>query len=182
MPLIAPDVLRAAGVVSVVAATIQGGWMGFALFFLVLGGLFIPRAIGTGPALDVAYCTALLLGGWAAQLDWYVAVPELDIVVHAVATGLIAALTWQVLVKVGALPAHDDPRIARPRLGAFIVTITTAVALAVVWEFLEWMGHTWLDDRIQVGYDDTIGDLAAGALGALVAALVVSRTSVAEPR
>ncbi|GAA2083979.1 hypothetical protein IDH50_05815 [Aeromicrobium tamlense] len=182
MPLIAPDALRAAGVVSVVAATIEGGWMGFALFFLVLGGLFIPRAIGTGPALDVAYCGTLLLGGWAAQLDWYLAVPELDIVVHAAATGLIAALTWQVLVKVGALPAHDDPRIARPRLGAFIVTITTAVALAVVWEFLEWMGHTWLDDRIQVGYDDTVGDLAAGAIGAVVAALVVSRTSAAEPR
>ncbi|MET1133800.1 MAG: hypothetical protein ABWX60_10310 [Aeromicrobium sp.] len=181
MPLIVPDALRAAGIVSVVAATIHAGWIGFALFFLVLGALFIPRAVGTGPALDVTFCGALLLGGWAAQLDWYLAVPGLDLVVHAAATGLIAALTWQVLVKVGALATHDDPRLARPRLGTFVVTATTAVALAVVWEFLEWMGHTWIDDRIQVGYKDTIGDLAAGAVGALIAALVVSRTSAAEP-
>jgi hypothetical protein len=182
MPLIVPDVLRAAGVVSVVGATVEGGWLGFALFFLVLGALFIPRAIGTSSWLDVAYCGALLIGGWAAQLDWYRAVPGLDLIVHATATGFIAVITWQVLVRVGALPGHADPRLQRPGLGAFVLTATSAVTLAVLWEFGEWIGHTYLDDRIQVGYGDTMGDLAAGALGALVAALIVSRTAMAEPQ
>ncbi|GAA3538297.1 hypothetical protein AFL01nite_13240 [Aeromicrobium flavum] len=182
MPLIASDALRAAGVVSVVAATIEGGWIGFALFFLVLGALFIPRAIGSAFLLDVAYCATLLIGGWAAQLDWYLAVPGLDLIVHATATGLIAVITWQVLVRAGALPGHADPRLERPALGAFVVTATSAVTLAVLWEFGEWLGHTYLDDRIQVGYLDTIGDLAAGALGAVIAALIVSRTAMAEPQ
>ena len=182
MPLIVPDVLRAAGVVSLVAATIEGGWLGFALFFLVLGALFVPRAIGSSPWLDLAYCGTLLFGGWAAQLDWYVAIPALDLVVHATATGLIAVITWQVLVRADALPRHHDPRIGRPALGAFVVTATSAVTLAVLWEFGEWLGHTYLDERIQVGYNDTIGDLAAGALGAVVAALIVSCTDMAEPQ
>lgn len=182
MPLLPSDALRAAGVVSVVAATVIAGWVGFALFFLVLGALFIPRALGTSLWLDLSYCATLLIAGWAAQLDWYLAVPGLDLVVHGAATGLIGAVMWQVLVRVGALPHHDDVRLDRPRLGTFVVTSGTAVTLAVVWEFLEWMGHTWIDDRIQVGYDDTISDLAAGAVGAVVAALLVSRTSAAEPQ
>ncbi len=182
MPLLPADALRGAGILSVVAATIIGGWVGFALFFLVLGALFIPRALGTSLWLDATYCATLLVAGWAAQLDWYLAVPGLDLVVHGAATGLIGAVTWQVLVRVGALPHHDDVRLQRPRLGTFVVTSGAAVSLAVVWEFLEWMGHTWIDDRIQVGYEDTLGDLAAGAVGAAVAAMLVSRTSAAEPR
>ncbi|MGO1972146.1 MAG: hypothetical protein ACTH2Q_04235 [Propionibacteriaceae bacterium] len=180
--LIAPDALRLAVLVSVVVATIGYGWLGFVLFFLVLGGVFIPRALSTSACLDTAYCGTLLLAAWSAQLDFYIALPGLDIAVHAAATGLIAAMAWQLLVRIGALPAHDDQRLTRPRVGTFIVTASVAMALAVLWEFGEWAGHTWIDDRIQVGYVDTIGDLAAGTLGALVAALVVSRTAVAEPR
>ncbi|MFS0885811.1 hypothetical protein [Aeromicrobium sp. 179-A 4D2 NHS] len=182
MPLLPSDTLRAAGLVSVLGATILDGWVGFALFFLVLGALFIPRALGTSAWLDVTYCATLLIAGWAALLDWYLAVPGLDLVVHGAATGLIGAVTWQVLVRAGALTHHDDVRLERPRLGTFVVTAGAAVTLAVVWEFLEWIGHTWVDERIQVGYDDTVGDLAAGAVGAVVAALLVSRTSAAEPR
>lgn len=182
MPLLPSDALRAAGIVSVVAATTVDGWVGFALFFLVLGALFIPRALGTSLWLDVTYCATLLIAGWAALLDWYLTVPGLDLLVHGAATGLIGAVTWQVLVRVGALPHHDDVRLERPRLGTFVVATGAAVTLAVVWEFLEWMGHTAIDDRIQVGYNDTIGDLAAGAVGAVVAGLLVSRTSAAEPR
>lgn len=181
MPLLPSDSLRAAGILSVVGASILDGWVGFALFFLVLGALFIPRALGTSLWLDVSYGVTLLVAGWAALLDWYLAVPGLDLVVHGAATGLIGAVTWQVLVRVGALPHHDDVRLDRPRLGTFVATAGAAVTLAVVWEFLEWGGHTWIDDRIQVGYLDTIGDLAAGAVGAVVAALIASRTSMAEP-
>ena len=54
-----------------------------------------------------------------------------------------------------------------------VLTTATGTALAVVWEFGEWYGHTFLDSRIQVGYDDTIGDLAAGMVGALVAGVAL---------
>ena len=101
---------------------------------------------------------------------------------HAAATGLIGVVAWQSLVGIGALPHHDDARLPRPRSGSFVTATACGMALAVVWEILEWIGHTWIDDSIQVGYNDTVGDLVAGSLGAVVAALLVSRTSAAEPR
>ena len=47
--------------------------------------------------------------------------------------------------------------------------------LAVLWEVGEWAGNAWLDRSIQVGYADTMGDLAAGLAGSAVAAVVVAR-------
>ncbi len=43
------------------------------------------------------------------------------------------------------------------------------MAAGVVWEIGEWFGHTFIDTSIVVEYTDTIGDLAAGGLGSLVA-------------
>jgi hypothetical protein len=39
----------------------------------------------------------------------------------------------------------------------------------VLWELVELVGHTYIDSTIFVGYTDTIGDLAAGGLGSLLA-------------
>ena len=52
MPLIASDALRVAAVVSLVLGTVLYGWVGAALFFLVLGGVFVPRAVGAHQLLD----------------------------------------------------------------------------------------------------------------------------------
>ncbi len=166
MVLIASDLLRVAAVVSLVAGTVAYGWVGAALFLLVLGGTFVPRAVGASPWLDTAYCATLIFGAWAAQLDWYVTVEWLDVVVHAAATGLIAAVAWRVLEVVGGVGSAPSPV-------AVVVTAAMATALAAVWEVLEWIGHTWIDSRIQVGCDDTIGDLAAGMAGAVVAGVAV---------
>lgn len=59
-----------------------------------------------------------------------------------------------------------------------ITTTCLGVALAVLWELGEWIGHTWIDERIQVGYDDTVGDLTAGAAGAVVAAVLLAAYGV----
>ena len=48
---------------------------------------------------------------------------------------------------------------------------------AVLWEIGEWAGHTFLDPSIYVGYADTVGDLAAGLAGSVVAAVVLARRS-----
>ena len=46
------------------------------------------------------------------------------------------------------------------RAGLGIVLTTTALGwmLGLVWELGEWFGHSYLDERIQVGYDDTLRD------------------------
>ena len=167
------DLLRLVAAVSVVVGTLWWGFIGFALFMLVLGGSMIPRTLRTPAPLDVAYCTTLLLGAWAAMLDWYVAVSWLDVVVHAAMTGLVGAIGYAALERVGLF---GD---GMTRAGVVVVGSALATTLALLWEMGEWFGHTVLDDRIQVGYEDTLGDLAAGLLGAVVAALLlaVSRPS-----
>ena len=40
---------------------------------------------------------------------------------------------------------------------------------------VEWLGKTFITDEIFVTYTDTIGDMAVGGLGALIAGIVVAR-------
>jgi hypothetical protein len=171
---LATDALRLAALVSVVVGLVWSGGVAGALFFLVLGGTVVPRALEVPVALDLAFCAAILFAGWAAELDRYVAVPWLDVVVHAIVTGLVAALGQVALVRVGAVPGVRAGALRRPRLGAGVGTAALGIALATVWEFGEWFGHTRLDERIQVGYTDTMGDLLAGTAGAVVAGALLA--------
>ena len=169
------DAVRLAAVASVVVGTAAYGFIGFALFMLVLGGSMLPRALAAPAALDLSFCVTLLIAAWAAELDWYLAVGWLDVVVHAAATGLIAAMTHLALVRLGACAGPDESRLRRPRLGSAVVTTALGISFATVWELLEWFGHTHVDDRIQVGYADTLGDLSAGSVGAVVAGVLLAR-------
>jgi hypothetical protein len=173
-------VLRAAALVSLVIGFLRYGGVAGAVFALVMGGTVVPRALAAPTALDASYSASILFAGWAAELDWYLRVGWLDVVVHAAVTGLVAAMVHLLAVRVGALPPVDAPPVAgeglaRPRLGTAVCTAAIGVTLSVWWEFGEWVGHTYLDHRIQVGYDDTIGDLAAGTVGAVVAAALLAR-------
>lgn len=164
------DLCRQAALVSVAVGTWHGGLVGLALFLLVLGGTVVPRALGSSTLVDVTFCCSVVFGAWAAQLDWYVRIDWLDVAVHALVTGLVGAIALEVLVRVGLLPA------GLPVPALLVVVTALGTTLAVVWELGEWFGHTFLDERIQVGYDDTVGDLAAGMAGAVLAALLVVRS------
>ncbi|GEK21107.1 hypothetical protein [Cellulomonas xylanilytica] len=167
--LVPGDVVRVLALVSVIVGTWRSGPVATALFLLVLGGTMVPRAIGARTALDVTYSSTILFAAWAAQLDWYVAVSWLDLVVHAVATALIAVLGVRALQVWGVIGAGRPGR----ELGLLVVGL--GALSAVLWELGEWAGNALFDRRIQVGYPDTMGDLAAGLLGSVVAAVVVAR-------
>jgi hypothetical protein len=170
--LVAADAVRVAALASLAVGLPAYGGVAGAVFFLVLGGTMVPRAASAPGALDATYCLTILLAAWAAVLDWYLAVPWLDVVVHAAATGLVAALVQFVLVRAGMASAAETA-LRFPRTAVTVLTAATGTALAVVWELGEWFGHTHLDDRIQVGYVDTVGDLAAGMAGAVVAGVLL---------
>ena len=169
--LVPGDVVRVLALVSVVVGTVRSGPVATALFLLVLGGTMIPRIIGAPTALDVAYSSTILFAAWAAQLDWYVAVGWLDVVVHAVATGLVAVMSVRALQVWGVVGR------GRARGETAVLVVGVGAVLAVLWELGEWAGNALFDRRIQVGYPDTMGDLAAGLVGSVVAAVVVARRS-----
>ncbi|MGC5171831.1 hypothetical protein ACLQ2Q_14385 [Microbacterium sp. DT81.1] len=163
------DGVRVLGVLSIIAAMIWWSPVDVAVFALVLLGLVIPRFLGIRPALDAAFGIALLVAGWSAVLDTYAQVRYWDLVVHFALNGLLAAVLYILAVRLAVVP---DPATEQVSRGA-IVSLTVAFGLAagVVWEVAEWAGHTFVDPTIYVGYEDSIGDLAVGGLGALVAGL-----------
>jgi hypothetical protein len=163
-------VVRVLAVVSIGVALVARGPVDAALFTLVLAGLVVPVAARIGLRLDVAYGTGLLAAAWAGALDLYEAVPWLDVVMHLVVTGLIAAVAHLALARwTGAVA---EPGAATGRAGAAgVVAVTTAIglALSVYWEVGEYLGHTYADSSIHVAYRDTIGDMVMGGIGSTVA-------------
>ncbi len=53
--------------------------------------------------------------------------------------------------------------------------------LAVGWELGEWFTFIRQGKEIETAYEDTLGDLAMGTLGALLAGLIVARTLARRP-
>lgn len=172
MPLIGADVLRLAALVGVAVATVTDGGVGLALMLLVLGGCMVPRAWALPAWFDALFCTSTIAASWAALLDMYERVGWLDLVVHGLVTGLVGALAALVVHRLPVLSERLSRGARALALGA--VAVTTAIALAGLWEVGEWLGHTFLDDQIQVGYTDTVTDLLAGCVGAVAAAALIA--------
>lgn len=170
--LVPGDVVRAAVAVSVVVGGATLGGLAVALFLLALGGALAPRFLGLPAVLDVCFGSCLLLAAWAALLRWYEAVPWLDLLVHAVCTGLVAAVGVLALIRWRVVASRVSGGLAHA--GLVVTTTATGALGAVLWELGEWAGYTYVDDEIRVGYADTIGDLAFGVLGALAAGVVLA--------
>jgi hypothetical protein len=169
----AGDAVRGAAVLSFAGAVLSEEGVAAALFALVLLGLTLLRLL-VRPVLDAATAVVLVVAAWCSLLDLYLRYAGLDLAVHLAATGLIAAAMHEALSRSGVLAAADAPYPRRARLGVALVVVTIGLALGVLWEVAEWFGHTQVDPRIQVGYDDTLGDLVAGGLGALVAGVLLA--------
>uniref|UniRef100_A0A942T0C1 DUF2238 domain-containing protein n=1 Tax=Neobacillus citreus TaxID=2833578 RepID=A0A942T0C1_9BACI len=159
------DVLRGIALVSLPVATIGWGGTSFAVMALTLLGVVVPRMLGLRAAFDVAVCVLSLVGGWSSVLEWYTTVFLWDKLVHVVLTGLLAAVLYVIASDLGVVPAAPSARLP------VIVVMTTLAGFAIgaVWEVGEWAGHNYVDSAIYVGYDDTIGDLAADGLGGMIA-------------
>ena len=142
-----------------------------ALYSLVLLGQTVVRLAPLRASVQAGTAVILLAAAWTALLDAYQLIPWLDLVMHVVATGLLAAIGTTALLRSGWLQTGPSAG----RAGQTLLTAGLGALLAVLWEVGEWFGHTLLDPAIQVGYEDTVGDLAAGVLGALLAGLLLDR-------
>ncbi|WP_125775666.1 hypothetical protein [Antribacter gilvus] len=166
------DVVRAAAVGSLVVGIVALGGVAGALFFLVLGGVLVPRLLRLPTVLDLCFGFSLLLAAWASQLGWYEAVPWLDLLMHAVCTGLIAAVGVIIMLRARMLEAGALP--GRAKAGLVLTTTAVGALSAIVWELGEWAGHIYLHEGIDVGYPDTIADLAFGLFGSMLAGVALA--------
>lgn len=169
-------VVRVVGVLSLVAAAVVRGPVGAALLALVLAGLVVPLTARVDRRLDAAYGVGLLAAAWCSALDLYQRVSWLDVVMHLVVTGLVAAVAHLVLARVAGTVA--DPVLPAPaaaRVGSVAVTTALGLGLSVLWEIGEYLGNAYVDPTIHVAYRDTIGDMAVAGLGSLVAGVALVR-------
>jgi hypothetical protein len=176
---LAADALRGLGVLSVIAGGIGWGFVEVAVFALTLLGMLVPRYLGLRPGFDIAVGGTLLVAAWSAVFELYTRVAWLDVVIHFGANGLLAALIFVVAARTGVV-ADVEPGTRSLLRSAFLTTVF-GLAAGVLWEMGEWVGHTVIDPAIFVGYNDTIGDLAVGGLGSLLAGLGIRRLT-AESR
>lgn len=167
------DAVRVLGLLSVAAAMVLLGPVETALFLLVLLGLLVARALDVIPGFDAAHGLVLLLAAWSSVADLYARISWWDLLIHCAATGALAAMAYFLLVQFGAVPGVRRPH--RPSrslpLVVPILVLSLGLGLSVLWEMAEWWGNAFVDESINVGYSDTMADLAAGGLGALVAGI-----------
>ncbi|KQX07631.1 MULTISPECIES: hypothetical protein [unclassified Leifsonia] len=164
---VAADCVRALAVVSVIAAGIGWGAVQVGIFLLALLGVLVPRALGLRPSVDITSGIIVLVAAWSNVFDLYTEVFGWDKLVHVALTGVIATLAVIAAQRSGILPTTGH------RAGLVVATVAFGLAAGSVWEMLEWVGNALTDAVIYVGYDDTIGDLAADAVGGLIAGLAL---------
>lgn len=166
--------VRVLGLLSAAVALLLRGPVDAALLALVLAGLVVPVAAGIGPRLDAAYGLGLLAAAWSGALDLYETVAWLDLVMHLVVTGLVAAVAHVAVARwTGAVADPGTLVGGRARAGSVAVTAALGLALSVLWEVGEYLGHTYLDPSIHVAYRDTVGDLVMGGLGSTAAGVAL---------
>ena len=177
----AADGVRAIGVLSVIVAAIWSTPTDAGVLAFALPALMLPRALGLRGGADLAVGAIVLIAAVSNVFDLYRSLPGWDLVVHFLCTGVIAATGYVVLARLGIVPPQGSPAF-RPRL-PLVVCPLIGLAASALWEMVEWAGRTFITTEIFVTYEDTIGDMAMGGLGALVAGAVVAAVGLErDPR
>lgn len=141
---------------------------GAAVMMLVCLGVTVAWRTRPPAALELATDLVLLLAAWSSALLLYERVAHWDLVVHLAATAVLAELAFRALERWGRLSAPGP-------VAHVLVACSLGTALAVLWEYAEFVGNATVDPRVEVGYEDTLGDLTAGSAGALVAGILGAR-------
>lgn len=173
------DALRVLGLVSVIGAAIWSTATDAGILSLALPALLVPRFLGVRASYDIVYCVTVLVAAWSNVLDLYRTILGWDLVAHFACTGMIAAVSYIALARFSIVTDPRDPQF-RTRTALVLVTVL-GLAASAVWEMIEWVGYAFITDEIFVTYQDTIGDMAIGGLGAALASVLIARGRLQRP-
>ncbi|MFZ8757618.1 hypothetical protein ACO03V_09420 [Microbacterium sp. HMH0099] len=163
------DAVRAVAIVIVAVSAVTLPGTDTAVLSMALPAVMLSRMIGLRSGLDLITCVTVFVAAGSNVLELYRAWTGWDLIVHLACTGVLAAVALILLQDSGVVPATG-----RRRTPIVLATLS-GLALSAVWEMVEWFGYRFITDAIFVTYDDTIGDMMAGGLGALIVGVVASR-------
>jgi hypothetical protein len=169
-PIDVARLLLAVGAVAFLAAGDSSG-------ALLLGGAAVVawavRPLQLPRAYDAAFMTALTLQATGEALGAYDAIPWFDNVTHFTLPFFLAPTLYIALARADVVPDPKDSAEPRHYLGIFVVAFALGVALGGVWEIWEWVSDHTLGSSLQLGLDDTVGDLIADTAGAACGAALL---------
>jgi hypothetical protein len=157
--------VRWLGPLSVLLTALFFDAVGASVMMLVCLAVTITWRARLPAAFEIATDLTLLLAAWSSVFLLYERLEHWDLVIHFAATAVLAELAFRALERWSRL-ASPGP------LSHVVLVSSLGAALALVWEYLEFAGYYLVDPQVNVGYLDTMGDLAAGHAGAVVAGIL----------
>jgi hypothetical protein len=161
------DLIRGAFVVGAVVLAIVGSGGAVNLIVAALAVVGI-RFLALPRLFDLAFILAMALTGWGEAFRLYDRFGYYDVLVHFLVPLFGAPCVYIALARLDTLPDPADAYCSRRHLaGIFVVTFALGLAIGALWEIFEWISDHTLGSSLQLGQEDTIGDLVADATGAL---------------
>jgi hypothetical protein len=116
---------------------------------------------------DLNHCTSIRLGSANHVCLGY------DNFVHVVVPFTSVAPIYVLGLRLGVLPDLSKETAWPRRLGAVLFAVLGVMAIEYLNEIWEYVAVNWLDLDVQIGYSDTIHDMALGILGSAVGGALI---------
>jgi hypothetical protein len=133
----------------------------------------VVRPLQLPRAYDACFVAALALQAGGEALGAYDAIPWFDNVVHFSLPFFLAPTIYIALARADVVPDPKDSSTRAHYVGIFVVTLALGVAIGGLWEIWEWVSDHSFGSSLQLGLDDTVGDLVADTAGSLCGALLL---------
>ena len=167
------DVLRLIFLAGIVLFVILGDVKGVGNLVVASVAVLLARAAQLPRLYDLAVIIAMAFTGWGEAVGLYDSISWYDNVVHFVVPLLASQVIYLCLARIEVLPDLREETLPRHHLGIFVVTFALGVAVGGLWEIVEYASDHWLGSNLQLGNDDTVGDLIADSAGSFVGAAML---------
>lgn len=167
------DLLRIGLVLATIGALVAGEPSGALALGFAAGLALLARVINLPRAYDLPFVLVLTLHALGEALGWYDSLGWFDRVVHVVLPCLVAPVLYIGLARLDVLPDPRDETTRRHYTGMAIVAFCLGMSVGGLWEIVEYSSDGTLDTALSEGNADTVGDLIADAVGALLGALLL---------
>jgi hypothetical protein len=168
------DVVRVLLAVAAVGFLLAGDTNGAVLLGGAAAIAWAVRPLQLPRVYDACFVTALALQAGGEALGAYDSISWFDNVAHFTLPFFLAPTLYIALARADVVPDPKDDTETRHYIGIFVVAFSLGVALGGIWEIWEWISDNNFGSSLQLGNDDTIGDLVADTAGsACGAALLV---------
>lgn len=170
---------RAAGLVRLAILLSAGVWLATgdgsaaAKALLVLPPALLGRVVRIHPGYDLLWTSALAAEETGTALGAYNSIGWGDTLSHFVLPFLIAPILYLGLVRLGAAAGPRGAPSVSFLVGSALMTAAAVLALGALWELVEWAVDSALGTNFSQGYTDTLVDLLADAVAAVLGGAMV---------